>query len=424
MGLTERAWRTLAEHLDLARRLREDGSCEVTADEIKCVTGREPRLMAKFDTRASRPTALSRATLLPIANGKYVVLDGDGYHDVEATAEVIPWQISSQVARLATLPWNGVPASESQAIDMALISGALGDFLGDDNLFLTVRGRRRTPAFDMQFQGRSGAHTLRVNGVQVECDAGLEGQHLHLIEAKLGHRDDFLVRQIYYPYRMWGALLPEKERSAVFLTWSNRTFAFRRYRFDPEGSYHGLRLVKAADYVLDQRGERPSLREAVDTATLEALPRGVPFPQADDMRRVVDVVEAVAAGCTSKQALSDRWGFAGRQGDYYANAAAFMGLLARRGSVFRLSENGKLFARWQTTERQRYFVGRMAVLPVFCEVIRRAVEHGRLPDRQAVADLVAEATSLTGTTPPRRAITVLSWVRWAVEACSDEIELA
>ncbi len=130
-NLTGDAWQRLSERLDLTTRLLESGEpIIVTAETIKEITGREPRLMSKFDTRESRPLALAQATILPVTNGTYAILSGDGYADVPPPTAVKHWRSPTQATRLGTLPWKTGPTSESQVLDMAGATGLLHDFPG------------------------------------------------------------------------------------------------------------------------------------------------------------------------------------------------------------------------------------------------------------------------------------------------------
>ncbi len=70
--------------------------------------------------------------------------------------------------------------------------------------------------------------------------------------------------------------------------------------------------------------------------TEEALPTATAFPQVDD-RRVVDVVDAVEAGVGDQAGIAASHDFDERQADYDGNAAAFLGLLARKSGGFRTS---------------------------------------------------------------------------------------
>jgi hypothetical protein len=411
-GSTASAWKKLVSELELEKRLADaDVPVVVSAVEIKALTGREPRLMTKFDTRESRPEALKGLTILPVTNGEYALLAGDGYADVPLCRSASYKSFSARARTLASLPWQAGPASESQAIDMAHASGLLDEFFGDETR-LTVRGRLRTPRFDFEFDAASGAVPLRAEGVQVEVDAGFEGETLHLLEAKLGTRNNFHVRQLYYPLRMWRVLLPQKPVSAAFLSWSNRCLSLRRYVFDPLERYHALQLSAAVDYYLDEPQPIPSLPEVLAATREDKLPEGMPFPQADDLRRVIDIVDAVAQGVSSHEDLARRYEFDLRQAQYYGNAAAFLGLVTRTPAGFELDEAGADFARLPRPDRQTLLLRRIASLPIFREVIERLVTTGELESSDVVAELIEQKANLRGQTTFRRARTVLAWVRW------------
>ena len=43
-----------------------------------------------------------------------------------------------------------------------------------------------------------------VDSAQIEIDAAYEGEEfLSIFEAKMNISDDFIIRQLYYPYRTW-----------------------------------------------------------------------------------------------------------------------------------------------------------------------------------------------------------------------------
>lgn len=417
-NLTSEAWQRLSERLDLAARLSASPEpVIVTAETIKEVAGREPRLMSKFDTRESRPAALAQATILPISNGKYAILDGDGYADVPAPQSIRHWRAAKAAARFGSLPWQTAPMSEAQALDMASASGLLHDFLGDPDACLTIRGRLRSPRFDFQFETNRGSIALSVDGVQIEVDSGFEGSALHLIEAKLGARTNFHIRQLYYPLRMWAALLPEKPVSALFLTWSNRCYSLRKFRFDPLDRYHALITSDSADYYLDEPGPIPSLDVLLETTSEEHCPE-LPFPQANDVRRVVDVVDAVCAGIVTRAGLAARFDIDDRQADYYANAAAYLALVQRGPQGFAPTALGTQFAALAYTARQALLLRQIVRRPVFRQTAIKLCSSGNLPTREQVAEWVSSVTGLTGRTSLRRAATVLAWIRWARQAAN------
>ena len=323
------AWEALVKHLELGSRLGEQALVEVEATTIKQVTGWEPRLLMKMDTRAQRPPALARlnASVLPVRNGRYAIVACDGYHDMEAPPGCTSFHLSEAARSLETLPWDTIPSSESQVLDMALASGMLQDFLQESHLTLTIRGRLRSPAFSFQCHSKGrGNIEIGVEGVQIEVDAGLEGEGVHLVEAKLGRRSDFHLRQLYYPYRMWSSRLRSKTVDAVFCAYHDRQFYFWKYTFSPPEHYHGVRLLASAVYSLDPEisppAWRPIARDALQSTSL--LKPTVPFPQADRLERVIDLIDALSQGILS---LVDRYGFSDRQADYYLNAARYLGFV-------------------------------------------------------------------------------------------------
>jgi len=414
-SLTGDGWHRLSKHLQLSERLA--ASCEpilVSADLIKQLTGREPRLMSKFDTRESRPPALADATILPITNGSYAILPGDGYADVPAPSSVKHWRPSKSAARLGSLPWETGPTSESQILDMATATGLLHDFLGDEDACLTIRGRLRSPRFEFEFDTPHGRAPLTVDGVQIEVDSGFEGSGLHLIEAKLGARSNFHVRQLYYPLRMWAELLPGKPIYALFLAWSNRCYSLRKFWFDPIQRYHSLLLTKSVDYYLDEPGPVPSLEQLLETTVEEDCP--LPFPQADDVRRVIDVVDAVAAGVVTRPEIASRFDINERQADYYANAAAYLGLIHRVQAAFEPTAVGKQFVSHSFSARQTLLLRQLLQRPVFRSAAEALCTTGGHPTKERIAEWISATTLLSGETTLRRASTVAAWVRWAEQA--------
>lgn len=410
------AWHKLFERHSLAARLSSEGLAYLTADEIRWA-GEEPRLMTKFDFPEARPTPLQRAgaTILAVENGRYAIVRGNGYGDLRRDGVPSEHIDARALDRLLTLEFP--ITSESQAIDVAWACGALEHFLGE-RVRQTIRGRRRSPPFAFQFDGDAGQLRLDVDGVQIEVDGGFEGERaVYLLEAKMGASASFMLRQLYYPYRAWGVRLGgRKPVVPIFMDISNGEFLFVEYAFDPPERYHGARPVRAARYSFAPKAPPPTLsRILADTRPLNGPSHAV-FPQADALERVADVVDAVAGGTSTRSELADRWGFAERQGDYYANAAAYIGLLVREGRGWALSADGaRLAAMRITADRRELMVHCILTQPP----LRQAVEvwirdDGRTTSR-ALADIVDAHTDLSGQTVTRRATTLAVWLRTLTE---------
>ena len=413
---TQLGWERIFEQMPLRAQLSSQGIAYITANQINQHSGREPRLMTKFDTRASRPRILRDAgnTILAVENGRYALVQADGYKDVEPAGEVTAYPTARNQS-IETLPWEAGFSSESQVLDAVHIVSLLCRVTGEEQLFLTVRGRLRSPNYSFKIGSGLGTHQLDVAGVQIEVDAGYEGDRVYLIEAKLGHRDDFIVRQLYYPYRMWLERGISKEVIPVLLTYSNKIFSFRQYRFADSNTYDSIELEHASDFILGQPEEPVELQTALSGASPRTLPPGIPFPQADDLQKVIDLADVVAQGITDKEEIAELFEYDPRQSDYYGNAAAFLGLVDRRSRGFIPNASLSAFVHKTHAERIAEVTSRLSSLPVFREALD-ALASGQLLSREETADIIRREAGLRGTTPFRRALTVQSWVRWIQQA--------
>lgn len=422
MGKTNQAWLKLDQQLLIRERLAAGKSVVISARQIKQFTGREPRLMMKFDFRAQRPSVIRNATILPVTNGEYVIVPGDGYHSIEMQSGAVSlWELTDENLQLETLPWHDGPVSESQLIDMAHASGILREFLSEKSLHLTVRGRRRTPGFSFQFNSGKIHHDVHVDGVQVEVDAGYEGEALHLLEAKMGVRNDFHVRQLYYPLRMWHLIVPHKKIKTVFLSYSDKVLSFRLYEFLNLEYFHSIQLVKSLDITFDQDVAVPSLDQVLRKIRPGAPPPGVTFPQADDLAKVLDLLDAVAAGITDVEGLINRYEFSERQVSYYTSAGKYIGFLNPNTRERELTALGEKFVRSSRLTRRTMVMEALAALPVFREMLEHIAATGDVNQRrdEIATDISLAAASqklpLNQETTKRRASTVISWGRWVVE---------
>ena len=74
-----------------------------------------------------------------------------------------------------------------------------------------------------------------------------------------------------------------------------------------------------------------------------------PAPQANNLAALASVVDAVADGCVCDSSIADAIGYGGRQGAYYPNGAAELGLIEEVANVSP--------REWQLTNEGATFVG-------------------------------------------------------------------
>ena len=421
-GKTEAAWNALFNKYDIANRVERDGSFSISAEQIK--EFREPRLMAKFDHRKNLPSAFRKTGLgiLPVSRGDYLI----GPFDLFAP---FPDPDSGIVGEPASLP-SGVesvtPAtitSEPVALNCAWDSGILHRFLGEDQLFPTLSGRMGANPFSFRIGSPGGGNesVVSVNGAQIEVDAAYEGEHsLTLLEAKMDLAEDFIVRQLYYPFRHFSSLPVSKPVRTVFLTYSGGVFDLAEYGFDDPDCYSSARLLRSARYSLEPAAMTlADLERLLDSTAAEPEPVGIPFPQEDTFARVVNLCERLSYGPMSKEDIEETYGFDPRQADYYYNAAAYLGLVrleAGRGSRVILADAGRRFSLLPLSNRNSFLAGQILKHEAFRRALRIGLERGFAPEKSEIRHILLETNPSLGDpaceTFGRRASTVRHWIHW------------
>ncbi len=218
----------------------------ISADQIKAATNNlEPRILCKQDTRESRPRVFQERGLfiLPVKNGEYAIVKGEGYIDVPDIEQSTVIYRSKLDFELDT---SKIGNSEMQHLDFAYASSLVRTFMQDDSLVLTIRGRKYTP--DEGFRFRVGKQKLEIKSVQTEVDAGYEGRNqVVLIEAKSSNAHNTIIRQMYYPFRQWQHHT-QKQVLTMFFGKFEDTYSFWQFAFDEVDDYNSIRLVRTAKY--------------------------------------------------------------------------------------------------------------------------------------------------------------------------------
>jgi len=143
------------------------------------------------------------------------------------------------------------------------------------------------------------------------------------------------------------------------------------------------------------------------TAYLNEEPDDVPFPQADDVRKLDSVIILTGKGCAIAD-MAKRIAFTKRQAYYYLAAARYLGLI---NAFYTLTIVGKKYTLIPIHERYQVLICGMFEHPVFRQVLDLTIGCGTLPDKQQIALIIQEHIShqLAKTTLARRAQTVRKW---------------
>lgn len=125
----------------------------ITADEIKAITGQEARIMAKVDFSKDLPEVFKRNGyfLLPVKNGNYAIVRGEGFHLLEG--KVALQEYESKIDFPLTTAGRG--QSEMQYLDHSYNTGVLEQVVGVGPLYQNEEKRLSPPLFQPGSAGRS-----------------------------------------------------------------------------------------------------------------------------------------------------------------------------------------------------------------------------------------------------------------------------
>lgn len=321
MGLNDSAWETLFEKYRILDEIEHKGKFIITASQIK--EFREPRLMTKFDHAVNLPALFAdhHLSILPISGNSYVISHFKAYHQFDDVAAGM--KRVSLPGYIQSMQDNVV--SESIALNCAIAAGIIADFLEDDGLLATVSGKMGSGIFDFQIENISGGvpFQFKVNNARIEIDAAYEGvKYLSLFEAKRDLSEDFLVRQLYYPYRTWSSRVTKRVKP-VFLIYSNGIFHLYEYRFEDVLNYNSLTLVKQKNYAISADISLREIENILNEVPLVEEP-DISFPQANSMARLINLVELLYEKPMTKQEITAEYAFDERQNK----------LLCRCGEIF------------------------------------------------------------------------------------------
>jgi hypothetical protein len=139
-------------------------------------------------------------------------------------------------------------------------------------------------------------------------------------------------------------------------------------------------------------------------------------PQADDIDKILDLPLAVADGANTKYRLTKRYGFDGRQTDYYLEVAEMLGLASRENGIYILSEDGKKYLRMDPGQQKLMVIRKMIAVPIVSLLIGElATSAGKALSKEEIERLIEDNANIHGTTVGRRARSLMTWFRWIGE---------
>ena len=417
-------WEQLFEKHKILEKILVKGHVSISSTEINKV--REARLMTKFDHRSQLPKIFTENNLsiLPTSRGGYVIGSFDTFCNFDS--EIIEIAKIGFPTFLESLDYKDI-TSEATAINCAFVSRILHDFTNEKNLMPTVSGRMKSSVFDFSINSNNGPFKVNVDNSQIEIDGGYEGDNsLTLIEAKNYISEDFLVRQLYYPYKLWANKIRKQVRP-VFLTYTNGIFHLREYVFDDIDHYNSLRLINQKKYSVQDSAINVEIIQQISDSIKPVREPEIPFPQADNFERVINLCELLQQRDTlTKEEITQNYDFDSRQTDYYSNAGKYLGLIdnkmENRQIVCYLTDKGKQLFNFSIVDRQVEFIKLILSHSVFKKTLKLYFDKGSAPSKDEIVEIMKYSKLYnigSDSTYFRRSSTIIGWINWVLSQIAE-----
>lgn len=413
------AWEKLFEKYKIIENIEKEGQYAINSRAIN--EFREARLMTKFDHHNNLPALFqqNQLSVLPVTRGNYVIAKFDAYQSFESSSEISVEHLTFP-ENIQSIDFENI-TSEATAINCAYVSGIFTHFLEEEALYPTVDGRMSSGNFDYKINNIVHPELINLSVVnsQIEIDGGYEGiRSLSLIEAKNSISSDFLVRQLYYPFRLWKKKVT-KEVKLIFLIYTNGIFHLYEYKFEDPYYYNSLVLIKQNRYSLETKNiSLEEIQKILNSIQTVNEPK-IPFPQADSFERVINLCELLNQQIElTKDNVTTTYDFDKRQSDYYFNAGCYLGLFDKKnedGIKYYLTEEGKALFKINYKQRQLKFVKLILKHSVFCETLALYFKKAESPTNYEIVKIMKQENLYNinqEKTFQRRASTILGWINW------------
>ncbi|WP_077369585.1 type II restriction enzyme [Anaerosalibacter sp. Marseille-P3206] len=415
------AWDKLFDKYNILTEIDRKGFFEISSAQIN--EYREARLATKFDHKINLPKLFkdNHLSILPITRGSYIISSFEAYKEFdEINAEITKFTFPGNIE---SIDYENI-TSEAMAINCAYVSGILSDFLQEKSLLPTVSGRMSSEEFSFYINNSNIKRNVEVmvSNSQIEIDGGYEGlDSLALIEAKNSISDDFLVRQLYYPFRLWDNKITKTIRP-IFMVYSNGIFTLYEYDFKVPNNYNSLVLLKQKNYTLEQDTiSLDDIKCILKSVKVIEEPR-IQFPQADNMKRLINLIELLYNNEMTREEITTTYDFDPRQTNYYADAGRYLGIIGKRKedreTIYYLTDEGEKLFKMNLKERQLKFVETILKYNVFNGTLKEYFKTGEMPNKEKIVKIMKVSNLYrigSDSTFERRAQTVSSWINWILQ---------
>ncbi len=418
---TNEAWKYLIKKYNILEQIKENGYFIIKASQIKEI--KEPRLMAKWDSYESLPEVFikNNINILPNSRNSYILGNFDLYQEIPELQESVTQMDKVELPNYESIDINNI-SSESNAINVLILSGILNDFLGVKNNVVTFNGRMGTGIFSFKVNTFCEEKIdVHVKNAQCEIDGGFENdESIIIMEAKNVVRKDFHIRQLYYPFRLWHSKVKKPIR-LVFSVYSNMIFRLFEYRFKDINDYSSIELIQCKNYSLQDTSisinELMAIKNIVVVSTDDNMDStDIPFIQANSMERIISLLENLYDNPMTNFEIAELMNFDIRQSDYYYNAGRYLGLFKKisddKGRYVTLTTLGNSVFKLNYKDRQLKLVELILKHKIFFEVFNDCINNGEISEKTFVETLMRKFNVCNEGQIQRRASSVIGWIRW------------
>lgn len=411
------AWQQIFDKYDILHHIQNEGVFSITANQIKPFY--EPRLITKFDWSSGLPKLLksNHLAILPTNRGTYSIAPFKAYKKLDVKImKPTPMPLPDWIQTFDKFDIT----SEAVALNVAKATGMIDVIMNSPEecpAVDTITGRIGSGDFNYNIAMRDNSiYNFTVKKAQVEIDAGFENvDSMAVIEAKSHIPDDFMIRQLYHPYRVYYDLGIDKPILPFYFTYADEVYNFYQYEFTDYNNYSSIKAVQQFSFIVDRALNLniDVVKEISAKSPMFPETSDFPYPQANTFSMVLDTIKYLNQP-RDKYELAEQFSFNSRQSDYYANSVRFLGLATKEHGKYQLNELGRQVNKLPNSDaRNKIIIKQLLSHITFKKVFDSYIRNlGNADDAYIEQVLGKYVPKISGTTIHRRASAVKQWINW------------
>lgn len=420
----DKKWQLIFDKYQILEHIDKHGTFTISSLQIN--EFKQARLMTKFDYINSLPDLFysNGLSILPISRGSYIIGRFNAYSKISNTDEEFEKDIIELPfpSWIETLNHQNV-TSEATLLNAAYISGMIHELTGDKKIYQTVSGRGSSESFDFFIRSSHDLdkrYSIEVNNSQLEIDAGFETpDSLMLVEAKNNVTSSFLIRQLYYPFRLWEKKI-KKKTQPVYLQYKNGIYNFSLFEFIDKHDYNSLILLDRKNFVISEPKISTNLiHNILERDKYVQEPIELPFPQANTFMVIIETLTSIKNSEEGKLTLEELTlsnDFVLRQAHYYSRAGAYLGVIKiNNDKTLSLTELGANLINSSSREQKIILIELVLSHRPFAEAMKLRLRTGRKLSQTETFRLMQQKQLLSSyqysfETQGRRSSTINAWI--------------